>query len=125
MRVSTCLMVLAAPLALAACGSEEEGDVAEMPMAAEDMPMAGNTDGMPMATTGQVATAEGIVTAIDEEAGTITVDHGPVEAVGWPAMTMPFEADAGLREQVAVGDDVTFSFRTSDESNVITSISQK
>lgn len=126
MRTSTYLMILAAPLALAACDSSEE---AEMPMAAEDMPMAEGempmAQSMPMgsgAETAQAASAEGTITAIDHEAGTITVDHGPVPAVEWPAMTMAFTADEPLRQQVEVGDEVSFEFQTTASGGEITSI---
>ena len=122
MRTPTRIMLIAAPLALAACGGEEEAEVAEMPMASEEMPMA---EGMPMgsgAETGQAASAEGTITAIDEQAGTITVDHGPVPAIEWPAMTMAFTADEHLRQQVEVGDEVTFEFQTTASGGEITSI---
>lgn len=126
MRTSTYLTMLAAPLALAACDSSEE---AEMPMAAEDMPMAEGempmAPGMPMgsgAATAQAASAEGTITAIDHEAGTITIDHGPVPALDWPEMVMSFTADERFREQVEVGDQVSFDFRTTTSGGEITSI---
>ena len=104
MRTTTLLTSLAAPLALAACDSGQ--DMAEM----NDMPMA--EDGMMMDDQDmsamdpgdmmQTASAEGTVTAIDGEAGTITVEHGPVAAIDWPAMTMAFEeiGRASCRERV-------------------------
>lgn len=127
MRTTALLILLAAPLALAACGQGDEAPTDEdMPMTdgrtAETMPMAGD---MPMMGSGaemQMAGAEGKVTAIDDGAGTITIQHGPVPAVDWPAMTMAFEADEAAREQVAVGDDVTFDFRMSDSGSEIVSI---
>jgi len=65
------------------------------------------------------------VTAIDDEAGTITIDHGPVEAVDWPVMTMAFEADESERMKVKVGDEVAFGFRMSDAGSEITSIEKR
>ena len=65
------------------------------------------------------------MTAVNAEAGTITIDHGPVAAVEWPAMTMAFQADEALRRQVAVGDKVAFNFEMSDGGSKITSISKK
>ena len=124
MRVATFLTMIAAPLALAGCGSGEET------MDAEDMPMAETMppENMPMMDPDaqmRMANAEGTVTAIDAESGTITIDHGPVAAVDWPAMTMAFEADEALRRQVVVGDEVTFSFQMSDGDSQITSITRK
>ena len=94
---------------------------------AEDAMMMDGQD-MPMTDTGnamQSASAQGTVTAIDAEAGTITVDHGPVPAIEWPAMTMAFEADEQLRSEVSVGEGIAFEFRTGSEGSVITSITKE
>jgi Cu(I)/Ag(I) efflux system membrane fusion protein len=41
----------------------------------------------------------------------VTLSHGPVPAIGWPAMTMTFRlADPALAQGVKVGDRVTFGF---------------
>ena len=42
------------------------------------------------AQTAKTASAFGIVESIDAGAGKITLAHGPVDALGWPAMTMGF-----------------------------------
>lgn len=123
MRIATLMTMLAAPLALAACdASEEAADRSDIPMGenmqmdAEDMPMT-QPDG-----TKQAVNGKGTVTAVDHQAGTITIDHDPIPAVNWPAMTMAFEAGNAFREQVAVGDAVVFEFRKSDAGNEITAI---
>ncbi|WP_247714917.1 copper-binding protein [Qipengyuania mesophila] len=131
MRITTLMTALAAPLALSACGpSDDAADMSDMPMDDDqvamdgaDMPMMGDrvTDG----GATKSASAEGTVTAIDPEAGTITIDHGPVPATEWPAMTMAFEANQQLRDDVKVGDEVSFEFRAGDEGSVITSIDKK
>ena len=124
MRTPTRIMLIAVPLTLAGCEGGEETAKTEMPMAAEIMPMG---DNMPMAgeTGMQTASGEGTVTAKDADAGTITIDHGPVPEVDWPAMTMAFDANEQLRQQVAAGDEVTFDFRMTDAGNEITSITKK
>lgn len=127
MRVATLVTMLAAPLALAACDSSQDtAETEDSTMAeatpAENMPTSGQT---PMAgEAGQTASGEGTVTAINAEAGTITIDHGAIEAVDWPAMTMAFQADEAQRASVAVGDQVTFEFRTAEGGGAITSISK-
>ena len=127
MRTTTLMSLLALPLALAACDSgQDTAEMNDMPMAENEMMMDG--EDMPMMEPGsemQTASAEGTVTAIDAEAGTITVDHGPVPAIEWPAMTMAFEADEQLRSEVSVGEGITFEFRTGSEGNVITSITKQ
>ena len=127
MRIATLMTMLAAPLALAACDSAEEsaGTAEDMPMAqdmpmADDMPMAEN---MPMdASDGQTATGQGTVTAIDAEAGTITIDHGPIPEANWPAMTMGFKADEAARAKVQVGDKVEFDLKLSGNAGEVTRI---
>ena len=127
MRTTTLIALLAAPLALAACDSSQDtAEMNDMPMAEDAMMMDGQD--MPMTDTGsamQAASAQGTVTAIDAEAGTITVDHGPVPAIEWPAMTMAFEADEQLRSEVSVGEGIAFEFRTGSEGSVITSITKE
>ena len=127
MRTTTLMSLLAFPLALAACDSgQDTAEMNDMPMAENEMMMDG--EDMPMMEPGsemQTVSAEGTVTAIDAEAGTITVDHGPVPAIEWPAMTMAFEADEQLRSEVSVGEGIAFEFRTGSEGSVITSITKE
>lgn len=112
MRAIALTTMLAVPLALSACDSGADGSDAESPPMASDSGM-------------RMARAEGTVTAVDDAAGTITIDHGPVPAVDWPAMTMAFDADEELRRQVTVGDEIAFDFGMSDSGNRITSIDRK
>ena len=132
MRSTTVLILMAAPLALAACDAEQSTTgMDDMPMAdgqISDGQMPMNEGGMPMMDTEgmmQNTSAEGTVTAIDSDAGTITIEHGPVPEIDWPAMTMAFDADEDLRSQVAVGEGIAFEFRTSSEGSVITSIAKQ
>ena len=132
MRITTLVTLLAAPLALAACDSGDNTEAMdEMPMAdgqmADDQMSMDDGDRAMMGSDGamQTASAEGTVTAIDADAGTITVDHGAVPEIEWPAMTMGFEADEQLRQDVAVGDAISFEFTTGEGGNTITSITKK
>lgn len=125
MRILTLVTMLAAPLALAACGSSEDpAETADTAMA-ENMPMQSDMPMMNSGEQGQTASGEGNVTAIDEDAGTITINHGPVQAVNWPAMTMAFKADETARQKVAVGDQVSFEFRTTEGGGELVSIEKK
>ncbi len=57
----------------------------------------------------QSAEGEGVVRAINAQARTITVAHGPIAALNWPAMTMAFPVQsATLLNGVAVGARVHF-----------------
>ncbi len=53
--------------------------------------------------------AAGVVKAVDAAAGTITIQHGPIAALKWPAMTMTFKAaPPSLLRGIAVGQSVKF-----------------
>ena len=120
MRTPTYMILLAAPLALAACDAADDSTGTMM---SDEM---ANSDSMPM--SGEMPMAEetgGKVTDIDPGAGTVTIEHGPVESIGWPAMTMTFEADAQILEQVSVGEGIAFEFRTGTEGSVVTSVTPR
>ncbi|MDQ3206877.1 MAG: copper-binding protein [Pseudomonadota bacterium] len=94
-------------------------DPAVAPMRTGDMDMAG---GMPGAMTEQSATATGTITVIDAAAGKLTIDHGPVESLQWPAMVMGFQATPEQLSQVTVGQPVQFDFTMRGRDAVITRI---
>ena len=128
MRTPTYMILLAAPLALAACDAADDstGTMMSDEMANSDsMPMSGE---MPMAEeTGgeQSASAEGKVTDIDPGAGTVTIEHGPVESIGWPAMTMTFRTKSAAQMRgLETGDRVRFTFTQQDAGPRIESITR-
>ena len=57
----------------------------------------------------QTAEGEGVVRSIDARANTVTIAHGPIAALGWPAMTMAFHVHSPeILNGVAVGARVHF-----------------
>jgi Cu(I)/Ag(I) efflux system periplasmic protein CusF len=63
---------------------------AAKPMA--DMP------GMAMpASAAKTGKGTGVITEIDAAGGHLTIKHGPIASLGWPAMTMGFKAKPGAR----------------------------
>lgn len=67
--------------------------------------------------------ATGVVKKIDAKAGTVTIAHGPIQSLGWPAMTMPFAVkDKGSLAAVKPGDKVKFDLAMQGDSAVITSM---
>jgi len=55
--------------------------------------------------------AEGSIDGIDLKAGTLSLNHGPVASLKWPAMTMEFKAaNAGLLNGLKPGQAVAFEF---------------
>ncbi len=53
--------------------------------------------------------ADGLVKKVDKSAGKLTLSHGPLPALGMPAMTMVFRVkDAAWLDQMKVGDKIRF-----------------
>lgn len=109
MKLSTAITLVGFAAAIAA------------PAFADDM------KGMAMspATAEKTGHATGVITAVDSKAKTVTIKHGPIPAVGWPAMTMTFTATpsaplSGLK----IGDKVKFSVRIAGGKNQVTAISK-
>ena len=68
-------------------------------------------------TTAQAGTphvghrAAGRIEAIDAASGALTIAHGPVDSLEWPAMTMPFKlANPALRKDLGPGAAIVFEF---------------
>ena len=117
---------LALTLTLAACGAKTEATPpathAVPAGAAPEAPKADDMSKMDM-TAATTAKGVGTVTAIDKGAGTITLDHGPIAEVKWPAMTMAFRATPpSLLDTVKVGDRVEFDLKLVDGGGEVTSI---
>jgi len=65
--------------------------------------------------------ATGTVSAV--EAREITLDHAPVPALKWPAMTMPFQlAQPDLARGLKPGDAVRFRFTQQGDEHTVTAI---
>ena len=73
---------------------------------ADDM---SNMKGMSAAPAAKQGTGTGVIKAIDAKAGTLTIQHGPIPGVSWPAMTMTFKArPATLLKGLKVGQTIGF-----------------
>jgi len=61
----------------------------------------------------------GVVKAVDVKAATVTIAHEPIEAIGWPAMTMPFKVTSpALLDKVAVGRKVQFTLVSAEDPKI-------
>lgn len=103
---------LALPLLIAARGQPQQA-------APENRQGAEASSSAPQA--GSAHSAMGELPAI--EGDQVTISHGPVETLGWPAMT--FRAGSPeMAGQVSVGGRVSFSFRREDGGYTPTSLSK-
>jgi Cu(I)/Ag(I) efflux system protein CusF len=67
----------------------------------------------------------GVVKSVDHEKGTVSIAHGPVPTMNWPAMTMTFKVrDKNLLDRAKQGAKVEFSFVQSGKEYTITAMSQ-
>ncbi|MGY2733378.1 copper-binding protein [Sphingomonas sp. UYP23] len=79
--------------------------------------------GMPMKGAVKVGRGSGVVTAIDPKAAKVTIQHGPIAALGRPAMTMAFAAvPPALHRRVRVGQRVDFAIRMRGSKAEVTAI---
>jgi Cu(I)/Ag(I) efflux system periplasmic protein CusF len=67
--------------------------------------------------------AAGKVKSVDTAKGTVTIDHGPVASMNWPAMTMTFKAkDKKMLEGVKAGQNIEIDFQQQGKDHVITKV---
>lgn len=109
---------LALTAGLAACG--QQGETSKPAEDAAAPAKDGGAMAMPAETRHGKGT--GSVTAIDTAAGEITLDHGAIAELDWPAMTMGFAAPQKLLEGLAVGDRVSFELDWDGKAGTITRI---
>lgn len=80
-------------------------------------------DGENHAAAPQTADGRGVVKAIDLKAGTVTLQHEPIAALKWPAMTMKFRVEsAQVLNGVTVGKTVHFILKNDHGKPVVTAI---
>ena len=104
----TALLLSLAALTLAACKPAETPAHAHMHSSA---------------TAVKSGTGTGVVKSVDLKANTITIDHEPIEVVGWPAMTMTFPvASPDLLTGITAGQTVTFDVTVTDNKPLITAL---
>jgi Cu(I)/Ag(I) efflux system protein CusF len=105
-------LVLAAITAFAVSGpalAQADHDMSKMPGMAMSAPAG--------------AQGSGAVKKIDAKVGSVTLQHGPIAALNWPAMTMTFKADPSLLQTVKVGQQVAFTVKTGGSMPEVVAIS--
>jgi Cu/Ag efflux protein CusF len=72
-----------------------------------------------------MAGGSGVVTAVDARAGSVTIHHGPIAKLSWPAMTMAFKASPAVLQGIKPGQSVTFTLMRTGGSTTLTAIRPK
>lgn len=74
----------------------------------------------------QVHQGHGIIKAVDPAAGTVRMEHGPIESLRWPQMVMDLKAkDPEMLNGLKEGDRIVFDLVQTDKGFFITRIEQK
>src|SRR5487761_671226 len=89
--------------------------LAALTASATDVPSGGSMPGMQMSRAAsaqkeKLGHTTGKVVQIDAARSRITIAHHPVPALGWPAMTMTFQATTHQLKGIKAGDQVDFQF---------------
>lgn len=116
----TIALGLALSAGLAACGQQGE---ASKP-AEEAAAPAKDAGAMAMAAETKHGKGTGSVTAMDAKTGQITLDHGAIAELEWPAMEMGFAAKPELLKGIKVGDKVAFELDWDGKAGTITQIAK-
>jgi Cu(I)/Ag(I) efflux system periplasmic protein CusF len=110
------LIVVAMPALLIVAGCSKPAEQTAKPVATDAMA------NMVMPTDAKSGKGVGKVTAIDPATGKITLDHGPITELQWPAMTMGFGTKPDMLKDIDVGDSVAFEFEWDGSKAEITRI---
>lgn len=109
--------LIALPVGLSGCDKNAEVPETEAP--------ANTMGGMAMPAEIKTGTGTGTVTAIDIAKGLVTLDHGPVTELQWPAMKMGFEATPDALKDLAIGDKIAFEFQWDGKAGKLTKIDKQ
>ncbi|MGQ3122467.1 copper-binding protein [Variovorax sp.] len=89
----------------------------------QDMMKGMDDKGATKAVKSRIHEADAVVKAVDAAQGKVTLAHGPVKSLGWPAMTMAFAVkDKALLDKLAVGKKVHVGFQKEGDSYVVSSV---
>jgi len=103
-------LVTASLVAVAAAAAEPQNGMSMPGMQMGDAPSAQKE---------KLGHTTGKVVQIDAATSRITIAHHPVPALGWPAMTMTFQANTGQLRGIKTGDQVDFEFYMRGHAAVI------
>ncbi|QCI92376.1 copper-binding protein [Novosphingobium sp. EMRT-2] len=106
------------PIALSACGKKAEQPAPVATPAMDKQAM----DAMTAPAAPRTGSGEGKVVSVNASTGAITIEHGPIKQIDWPAMTMGFTAKPELLKGIAAGDKVAFEIKGSGENYEVVSI---
>ena len=121
-KTMTMTVIAAVSIAITGCDKKPEAPQTAAPKVAATADAMSN---MAMPESSKMGKGSGTVTAVDFTAGKITLDHGAIPAVDWPAMKMGFSAKPGVLAGISVGDKVDFDVTVSGSAAEVTSLKKR
>ncbi len=71
-------------------------------------------------------TGTGLIKALKPDQHSLTMQHEPIEAIGWPSMTMDFAVKPGVSLQgLGVGDPVSFELERDEHGYTVSAIERR
>jgi Cu(I)/Ag(I) efflux system protein CusF len=131
--IGVVVISISATLALAACGPSSDtkspdGNTMSKDSGMKGMDMSkGDMKGMDMKgmqdKSSATHKAAATVKSTDANAGTVTLDHGPVPSMNWPSMSMTFKVkDKAMLDKLSAGKKVDVEFVQQGKDYVITAV---
>ncbi|MES2188508.1 MAG: copper-binding protein [Pseudomonadota bacterium] len=106
-KIAIVLLVIATASAVFA--QSKMGDMKDMDMAAK-----------PAAGAQTTHEAKGTVKKINAKTGYVMIEHGPVNSLSWPPMTMSFKVkDKAMLDKLAVDKKIDFGFVKEGDDYVV------
>ena len=110
--IAALVFALSAATAYGQSGGMKGMDMKDMPMKGMDMKKEAK---------GSVHKATGVVTKVDKDQ--VTIKHGPVQSMSWPAMSMTFNVkQKSLLDKLAKDKKVDFEFVQEGRDYVVTGV---
>lgn len=124
-RVVACSLLAAVSVFILPLARAQSQGMGGMDM--KGMDMKGDMKGMDMKSEekgeSKTHTGSGTVAKVDAEKSTVTIAHGPIESMKWPAMSMTFKVkDKKMLDKVKQGEKVDFNFVQSGKDYTITEV---
>jgi Cu/Ag efflux protein CusF len=85
---------------------------------------AGNMSDMAMPAELKHGKGSGTVTAIDPAKSTVTLDHGAIAELKWPAMEMGFAAKPEVLAGIKVGDKIDFEIDWDGKTGTVSRVNK-
>lgn len=127
-----CIATLTLGLFLSVTGTvlAQPGNMKDMPMdakthgAMQGMDMKDmDTKGQSPSSKGEAHTATAVVKSVDTTKGIVTLSHGPIKSLNWPAMTMGFSVkEKALFDKLSPGKKVQVELVQQGTEYVVTSV---